>query len=60
MIRIHSQNTAAALVQIAHNVSGVFIRNRYLHADDGLKKNRRSIHKSFLKRKDRSHLKCHL
>ena len=36
MIRIHSKNTAAALIQIAHNVTCIFIRNCNLHGNDWL------------------------
>ena len=60
MIRIHSQNTSTSLVEIAHNVTGVFVRNSDLHAYDRLKEYRRCIHKAFLERQDRCHLECHL
>ena len=60
MIRIHSKNTATSLVQITHNITGIFIRNGNLHGDDRLKKYRRSLHKALLEGKDRCHLKCHL
>ena len=58
--RIHSQTTSTSLVEIAHNVTGVFVRNSDLHAYDRLKEYRRGIHKAFLERQDRRHLERHL
>ena len=60
MIRIHSENTTTSLVQISHNITGIFIRNCNLHGDDRLKKYRRRFHKALLEGKDSCHLKCHL
>ena len=60
MIRIHAKDTATALIQIAHNVTGIFVRNSNLHGNDWLKEYRRCVHKAFLKCQNSCHLKCHL
>ena len=31
MIRSHTKNTATTFVQVAHNITGKFIRNSYFH-----------------------------
>ena len=42
-----------SFIQIAHNVTGKFVRNSDLHGYDRLKKNRRCIHEAFLECQDR-------
>ena len=60
MIRIHTQYTATAFVQVAHNITCIFIRNCNLHGYDWLQKYRGCIHKALLEGQDRCHLECHL
>ena len=56
MLRSHSEYTAAAFVQVAHNIAGIFVFHGHLHGNDRLKENRRSFHKAFLE----GHLCCGL
>ena len=60
MIRIHAENTASSLVEIAHDITGILIRNENLQRCDRLKQNRARLHEALLKRLYCSCLKCHL
>ena len=48
MIRIHSENTSASLVQVAHDIAGELIRNGYMQGNDRLEKNRTCLHEAIL------------
>ena len=48
------------LFKSPHDISRIIVRNRYFYRSNGLQKNRRRFHKSFLERLDCRCLKCHL
>ena len=58
--RLHTEDSAAALRHITHDIAGIGIRNRDLDGRDRLEKDRLTLHEGILKRHIRSRLERHI